>query len=145
MPQVRHRCLAAIVKVLYFASPDMLQTLLVDIPISSFIASLLGARDARSTAYALQMGEILMEQLPDTFRTYFVKEGVAHAVEELASSVSAANGSSASDSVAPAAGVAPKPAAAAVAQQQPPARTTRRRAQQVRLLALECRWWIQCS
>jgi len=83
MPQVRHRCLAALVKMLYFSTSETLEGLLADQPISSFIASLLASRDARSVAYALQLAELLMQQLPDIFRTHFVREGVAHALGEL--------------------------------------------------------------
>lgn len=86
MPTVRHRCLATIVKMLYFATPDQLECLLADLSISSFVASLLNSRDARAQAYGIQMAEILMEQLPKIFSTYFVKEGVAHALDELAAS-----------------------------------------------------------
>jgi E3 ubiquitin-protein ligase TRIP12 len=84
LPAVRHRCLATIVKALYFSTPRQLEAALKDLPISSFIASLLGGRDPKAQAYALQMGELLMEQLPGIFASYFIKEGVLHAVQQLA-------------------------------------------------------------
>jgi hypothetical protein len=52
---VRHRCLATVVKALYFSTPQQLEAALADLPISSFIASLLGGRDAKAQAYALQV------------------------------------------------------------------------------------------
>ena len=42
--QVRAKCLTTIAKVVYFAPPDMLTWLLKDIPLSSFLASLLASQ-----------------------------------------------------------------------------------------------------
>jgi E3 ubiquitin-protein ligase TRIP12 len=113
LPGVRHRCLATIVKALYFSTPAQLEAALADLPISSFIASLLGGRDAKAQAYALQMGELLMEQLPGIFAAYFVKEGVVHAVQQLAEQ--AAGGGGGGSSAATAAGGGAAPAAPALA------------------------------
>lgn len=85
MPNVRSRCLATIVKLLAIASPSQLQTVLVDLPISSFIAGLMSGRDTKAQAVAIQMAEILMSKLPAIFAGFFVKEGVAHALERLSS------------------------------------------------------------
>ena len=35
-------------------------------------------------ARALQLAEVLMQKLPDVFLTYFAKEGVVHAIDQLA-------------------------------------------------------------
>lgn len=86
MPNVRSRCLAIVVKLLSIASSGQLQTVLADLPISSFVAGLLAGRDAKIQAVAIQMAEVLMNKLPQIFASYFVKEGVAHALERLASS-----------------------------------------------------------
>jgi hypothetical protein len=40
---------------------------LKDLPISSFVASLMSARDTRCNAAAIQMAEILMQKLPGVF------------------------------------------------------------------------------
>lgn len=77
-------------KLLAIATPSQLQTVLAELPISSFIAGLLVGRDTKAQAVAIQMAEILMSKLSDVFATYFVKEGVAHALERLAETNSAA-------------------------------------------------------
>jgi hypothetical protein len=92
MPTVRSRCLATIVKLLAIGSPSQLQTVLADLPISSFVAGLLCGRDIKAQAAAIQMAEILMAKLPQIFAGFFVKEGVAHALEQLAASSPAAAG-----------------------------------------------------
>lgn len=86
MPQVRHKGLQTISKILLFATPDMLLTSLQDLAISSFVASLLSSKDTATVACALVMAEVLMERLPDIFTTYFLKEGVVHALDQLAAS-----------------------------------------------------------
>jgi E3 ubiquitin-protein ligase TRIP12 len=93
MPTVRSRCLATIVKLLAVGSPSQLQTVLAELPISSFVAGLLCGRDIKAQAAAIQMAEILMAKLPQIFSAFFVKEGVAHALEQLAASSPAAAGS----------------------------------------------------
>ncbi|KAF6266557.1 hypothetical protein COO60DRAFT_1697133 [Scenedesmus sp. NREL 46B-D3] len=90
MPTVRSRCLATVVKLLALGSPSQLQAVLAELPISSFVAGLLCGRDVKAQAAAIQMAEILMAQLPHIFAGFFVKEGVAHALEQLAASSPAA-------------------------------------------------------
>lgn len=85
LPQVRHKCLSTMVRLMHFSSPAMLEESLKDLAMSSFIATQLGARDTTTVAYAMHMSEILMDKLPAIFRTHFLKEGVVHAVEQLAS------------------------------------------------------------
>ena len=41
--QVKAKCLTTVAKGVYFATPDMLKRLLRDIPLSSFLASLLAS------------------------------------------------------------------------------------------------------
>lgn len=84
MPCVRARCLSTISKLLAVGSPQQLQTVLADLPISSFAAGLMTSRDLKAQAAAIQMAEILMSKLPEVFSGFFVKEGVAHALEQLA-------------------------------------------------------------
>lgn len=86
MACVRARCLATITKLLAVGSPQQLQQVLADLPISSFVAGLLTSRDIKAQAAAIQMAEILMAKLPQVFAGFFVKEGVAHALELLAAS-----------------------------------------------------------
>ena len=82
--QVRSQCLATITKILHFGTADNLGEQLNDLPISSFIAALLAQKDSNIAAKAMQLAEILMHKLPKVFSKYFLKEGVVHAVEQLA-------------------------------------------------------------
>ena len=82
--QVRNQCLATITKILHFSEPKALGEQLANLPISSFIAGLLSQKSSSTVAKALQLGEILMHKLPDVFSKYFLKEGVVHAVDQLA-------------------------------------------------------------
>ena len=84
--QVRTQCLATVTKVLHFSEPEALGKELTDLPISSFIASLLSQKDSATVAKALQLAEILMHKLPAIFSKHFLKEGVVHAIQQLASS-----------------------------------------------------------
>lgn len=93
MACVRARCLGTITKLLAVGSPQQLQEVLADLPISSFVASLLTSRDLKAQAAAIQMAELLMAKLPQVFAGFFVKEGVAHALEQLAAT--AADGAAA--------------------------------------------------
>lgn len=84
MLQVRGQCLATITKILHFGTSANLGEQLNDLPISSFIAGLLAQHDCNIAAKALQLAEILMHKLPKVFSKYFLKEGVVHAVKQLA-------------------------------------------------------------
>ncbi|KAK1397665.1 HECT-type E3 ubiquitin transferase [Heracleum sosnowskyi] len=80
---VRHKCLSVIGKLMYFSSADMLQFLLSGTNISSFLAGVLAWKDPQVLVPALQISEILMNKLPQTFSKIFVREGVVHAVDAL--------------------------------------------------------------
>ncbi|KAJ0969933.1 hypothetical protein J5N97_022810 [Dioscorea zingiberensis] len=80
---VRHKCLSAIGKLMYFSTADMIQSLLSGTNISSFLAGVLAWKDPQVLIPALQIAEILMEKLPGTFSKMFVREGVVHAVDAL--------------------------------------------------------------
>jgi E3 ubiquitin-protein ligase TRIP12 len=86
LPAVRLRCLAVVSALLHAAQPNggQLASVLVDLPVSAFLAALLGGRDMRAAAYALQSCDLLMRALPAVFGVTFVKEGVVHALEQLA-------------------------------------------------------------
>jgi E3 ubiquitin-protein ligase TRIP12 len=98
MSCVRACCLATITKLLAVGSPQQLQVVLADLPISSFVAGLLTSRDLKAQAAAIQMAELLMAKLPQVFAGFFVKEGVAHALEQLAAT--AGDGGAAADAAA---------------------------------------------
>ena len=82
--QVREKVLSIIVKIMQYGPPDLLEALLKGIPISSFIASLLGNRDTAILAVGVRLSELLMLKLPAIFATMFLKEGVFHSLEQLA-------------------------------------------------------------
>ena len=77
--QLRHNCLLALMKSLYFSPTDVLLKHLKDVPISSFIAGILEGADVGALNVAVSMAVVLMEKLPDVFAKHFVKEGVANA------------------------------------------------------------------
>ncbi|GJZ50888.1 E3 ubiquitin protein ligase UPL3 isoform X1 [Tanacetum coccineum] len=80
---VRHKCLSAIGKLFYFSSADMIQSLLGATNISSFLAGVLAWKDPQVLLPSLEIADILMEKLPETFSKLFVREGVVHAVDTL--------------------------------------------------------------
>ncbi|KAL8540084.1 hypothetical protein ACS0TY_001609 [Phlomoides rotata] len=80
---VRHKCLSVIGKLMYFSSAELIQSLINDTNISSFLAGVLAWKDPQVLVPALQIAEILMEKLPGTFSKMFVREGVVHAVDTL--------------------------------------------------------------
>ncbi|KAK1305345.1 E3 ubiquitin-protein ligase UPL3 [Acorus calamus] len=85
---VRHKCLSVIGKLMYFSTAEMIQSFLSITNISSFLAGVLAWKDPQVLVPALQIAEILMEKLPETFSKMFVREGVVHAIESLISAES---------------------------------------------------------
>ncbi|MGH0122408.1 UNVERIFIED_CONTAM: hypothetical protein FKN15_044761 [Acipenser sinensis] len=77
-PAVRHKCLRAILRIIYFADAELLKDVLKNHAVSS--------QDLKIVVGALQMAEILMQKLPDVFGVYFRREGVMHQVKNLAES-----------------------------------------------------------
>lgn len=82
-PAVRHKCLRALLRMIYFAPPDLLQTVLKNQTVASHVAAMLASQDLRVVVAALQMAEILMQKLPAIFGVYFRREGVMHQVRWL--------------------------------------------------------------
>ncbi|XP_035207810.1 E3 ubiquitin-protein ligase TRIP12-like isoform X3 [Stegodyphus dumicola] len=82
-PAVRHKCLRALLRMIYFAPPDLLQQVLKSQTVASHVAAMLASQDLRVVVAALQMAEILMQKLPSTFGVYFRREGVMHQVRWL--------------------------------------------------------------
>ncbi|EAW70904.1 thyroid hormone receptor interactor 12, isoform CRA_i [Homo sapiens] len=73
-PAVRHKCLRAILRIIYFADAELLKDVLKNHAVSSHIASMLSSQDLKIVVGALQMAEILMQKLPDIFSVYFRRE-----------------------------------------------------------------------
>ncbi|CAF3596770.1 unnamed protein product [Rotaria sp. Silwood1] len=82
-PAVKHRCLQALLRMIYYCPSDLLEIILKQQSISSHIASMLASSDYKIVACALQMAEILMKKLPQIFSIYFYREGVVHQIEIL--------------------------------------------------------------
>ncbi|XP_060902297.1 E3 ubiquitin-protein ligase TRIP12 isoform X7 [Labrus mixtus] len=82
-PAVRHKCLRAILRIIYFADAELLKDVLRNHAVSSHIASMLSSQDLKIVVGSLQMAEILMQKLPDVFSVYFRREGVMHQVKNL--------------------------------------------------------------
>jgi E3 ubiquitin-protein ligase TRIP12 len=82
-PAVKHRCLQAILRMIYYSPSDLLEIVLKQQSISSHIASMLASSDYKIVVSALQMAEILMKKLPQIFSVYFYREGVVHQIEIL--------------------------------------------------------------
>ncbi|GMH02964.1 hypothetical protein Nepgr_004803 [Nepenthes gracilis] len=80
---VRHKCLSIIGKLMHFSSSYMISSLNAVTNLSSFLAGVLASKDAQVLVPALQISEILMEKLPETFSKMFVREGLVHAVDSL--------------------------------------------------------------
>ncbi|CAF2672231.1 unnamed protein product [Rotaria sp. Silwood2] len=82
-PAVKHRCLQTLLRMIYYSSSDLLETILKQQSISSNITSMLASCDYKIVISALQISEILMKKLPDIFSVYFYREGVVHQIEIL--------------------------------------------------------------
>lgn len=84
-PTVRHKCLSAFLRIVYYSPVDSLRELLKSHPVSSHIAAMLASSDQRILVGAIQMAMILMEKLPNIFSVYFRREGVIHQLRKLIS------------------------------------------------------------
>ncbi|XP_043464395.1 E3 ubiquitin-protein ligase TRIP12 isoform X1 [Leptopilina heterotoma] len=83
-PAVKHKCLRALLRMVYYASTDLLKEVLKNQVVSSHIAGMLASQDLRIVIGALQMASILMKRLPQVFGVHFHREGVLHQVRQLA-------------------------------------------------------------
>nr|XP_022913625.1 E3 ubiquitin-protein ligase TRIP12 isoform X2 [Onthophagus taurus] len=83
-PTVRCKCLKALLRMVYYASPDLLKQVLKNQVVSSHIAGMMASSDLRIVVGALQMADILMTKLPDVFGVHFRREGVMHQINQLA-------------------------------------------------------------
>ncbi|XP_041350022.1 E3 ubiquitin-protein ligase TRIP12-like isoform X2 [Gigantopelta aegis] len=83
-PTVRHKCLQTILRMIFYASDDLLRQVLKNQPVSSHIAAMMASPDLKVVVGAVQMAEILMKKLADVFAVYFRREGVMHQIKKLA-------------------------------------------------------------
>nr|CAH7756174.1 unnamed protein product [Callosobruchus chinensis] len=83
-PAVRWKCLRALLRMVYYASPELLRDVLKNQVVSSHIAGMMASSDLRIVVGALQMAEILITKLPEEFGVHFRREGVLHQINRLA-------------------------------------------------------------
>lgn len=72
---VRHKCLRALLRIIYYSSPDLLTSVLKYHAVSSHIAAMLASSDLRIVVGGIEMSNILMEKLSNIFSVYFLREG----------------------------------------------------------------------
>ena len=82
-PAVRHKCLRALLRMLYYASPELLRDVLKSQSVSSHLAGMLSSHDLKIVVGAIQMAHILMQKLPHVFGIHFRREGVMHQIQRL--------------------------------------------------------------
>ncbi|XP_045472150.1 E3 ubiquitin-protein ligase TRIP12 isoform X2 [Harmonia axyridis] len=82
-PAVRCKCLKALLRMVFYASADLLRDVLKNQVVSSHIAGMMASSDLRIVVGALQMAEILMTKLPDEFGVHFRREGVIYQINRL--------------------------------------------------------------
>lgn len=82
-PAVRCKCLKALLRMVYYATPELLKEVLKNQIVSSHIAGMMASSDLRIVVGALQMAEILMTKLPEVFGVHFRREGVMHQITQL--------------------------------------------------------------
>ncbi|XP_055334897.1 E3 ubiquitin-protein ligase TRIP12-like [Paramacrobiotus metropolitanus] len=75
---IRHKCSEALLRMTYHASPDLLAGIMQRLPVSSNIASSLATNDIKSVIHAIQLADLLMQKLPQTFSVHFRREGVVY-------------------------------------------------------------------
>ncbi|XP_037076185.1 LOW QUALITY PROTEIN: E3 ubiquitin-protein ligase TRIP12-like [Pollicipes pollicipes] len=83
-PAVRHMCLRAILRMVYFASPDMLKDLVGIQEVSSHLTGMLSSGDLKIVVAALQLAEVLIQKLPEQCSIHFRREGVVYQINQLA-------------------------------------------------------------
>ena len=83
---VRQRVLNGLLKIFIYLDRQTLKTILVDVPLASFLAGMLSQRDHPILTFsALRLAELLSRKLPDVYRMRFQREGIIAEVEKLAS------------------------------------------------------------
>mmetsp|Transcript_50841 Transcript_50841/g.94724 ORF Transcript_50841/g.94724 Transcript_50841/m.94724 type:complete len:1715 (-) Transcript_50841:1206-6350(-) len=89
---VRHKCLSTIHRFLHYSPPAQLEALLGNMAISSFLAGLISGKDSTAALMGVTLAELLMTKLPAVFARFFLKEGVVHAMDQLAATPPPAEG-----------------------------------------------------
>ncbi|KAK3820529.1 MAG: putative ubiquitin-protein ligase Ufd4 [Linnemannia elongata] len=83
--KVRQRAINALVKLIYFTGDSVLESVLKNVELASFLAVILSQQEHQSLVVAaLQIADILMTKIPSTYRQYLEREGVAFEISKLA-------------------------------------------------------------
>lgn len=82
-PTVRHKCLQTLLRMIYYASDELLKSVLQSQPVSSHIAAMMASSDLKVVVGGVQMADILIQKLTDIFSVYFRREGVMHQMQKL--------------------------------------------------------------
>ena len=82
-PTVKHKCLQALLRIVYFSPSSLLDSVLKNQGVSRHVAAMLASPDLKIVVGSLQMANILMQKLPDVFCTFFRREGVMHQMRKL--------------------------------------------------------------
>lgn len=83
-PSIRYNCLRAMLRMVYFAPPSVLEFVLKSQLLSRNIAAMLASSDLKVLVSTLQMAHLLIEKLPEIFGVHFIREGVMHEIRTLA-------------------------------------------------------------
>ncbi|OAQ31489.1 hypothetical protein K457DRAFT_136009 [Linnemannia elongata AG-77] len=83
--KVRQRAIYALVKLIYFSGDSVLESVLKNVELASFLAVILSQQEHQSLVVAaLQITDILMTKIPSTYRQYLEREGVTFEISKLA-------------------------------------------------------------
>ncbi|KAF9924677.1 Ubiquitin fusion degradation protein 4 [Linnemannia zychae] len=83
--KVRQRAVNALVKLIYFTSDNVLNSVLKNVELASFLAVILSQQEHQSLVVAaLQITDVLMTKIPTTYRQYLEREGVTFEISKLA-------------------------------------------------------------
>jgi E3 ubiquitin-protein ligase TRIP12 len=82
-PTVKHKCLQALLRIIYYSPSTLLDSVLKNQGVSRHVAAMLASPDHRIVVGSLQMANILMQKLPHVFCTFFRREGVMHQMRKL--------------------------------------------------------------
>ncbi|KAF9149234.1 Ubiquitin fusion degradation protein 4 [Linnemannia schmuckeri] len=83
--KVRQRAINALVKLIYFTGDRVLESVLKNVELASFLAVILSQQEHQLLVVAaLQITDILMTKIPSTYRQYLEREGVTFEISKLA-------------------------------------------------------------
>lgn len=83
--RVRQLVTHILVKIIHFSTPETVQQVLKELPLSTFLAGILAQQEHASLVVdALYQAEMLIKKIPDVYLFLFEREGVLHEIESIA-------------------------------------------------------------